>query len=613
MRKEKTGEIRLVHVKAHENVDDVHKAGNKCADVLAGKGRLMGPDRELELMREGKQVYWKQGNGCYTRRHTRKQIQLYAKDRLREGLVEGNTQMIAWEPKSLGEWCRRMKKEGLKGGTLIRIATNALFKEVYTSTRPAGQVDCICGEGIASTEHMWSCNEVAGAGKMWKDEVVHLVGEHSKGGPVREWPTQKMLDAGERAVFSMKLTRMGKVLWGIRTKDAVIGVFSVRQIRRWLTRAAKQLEDCGEMVEAPRTTIWRDSCECESWKGYHGDRCRSRNHYSIEPGMIRELAHVMGITGIILNSVVNREVGDMVLHSGELEEQKLGARALGDNLEPKLWLWSEGVGRKWTMMAEDVHTMMSEGEVGPSIGVIMRRGSKRMNGEVEAWGKEKGMEAEVMMELSGKTKMRYPSNWKRKGTVREKTWKVWVIRIGNPVGKNARTWEFGSKWLDKRTDIGDRVYKENWRRLWVGKEGVRTGDRVRNWVEKLMRREREGRRFFGKSTATEVEEIRRLGITRPMEVMREIEKITVKMVMKYHDKIKMAIRRPPWQGGEGGRGEARCEGLWGGDEGIWEERKERDEGEEDEETEEDGEREEEEEGRWGEWGREGWGYGGRRI
>ena len=52
MRKEKTGEVRLVHVKAHENVDDVHKAGNKCADVLAGKGRLMGPDRELELMRE---------------------------------------------------------------------------------------------------------------------------------------------------------------------------------------------------------------------------------------------------------------------------------------------------------------------------------------------------------------------------------------------------------------------------------------------------------------------------------------------------------------------------------------------------------------------------------
>ena len=98
-----------------------------------------------------------------------------------------------------------------------------------------------------------------------------------------------------------------------------------------------------------------------------------------------------------------------------------------------------------------------------------------------------------------------------------------------------------------------------------------------------------------------------------MEVVREIEKMTVKMVMKYYDKIKVAIRRPPWQGGEGGKGEARCEGLWGGDEGVWEERKERDVEEDDEETEEDGEREKEEEGRWGEWGREGWGYGGRRI
>ena len=37
-----------------------------------------------------------------------------------------------------------------------------------------------------------------------------------------------------------------------------------------------------------------------------------------------------------------------------------------------------------------------------------------------------------------------------------------------------------------------------------------------------------------------------------MKVMREIEKITIKMVMKYHGKIKMAIRRPPWQGGKGG-------------------------------------------------------------
>ena len=153
-----------------------------------------------------------------------------------------------------------------------------------------------------------------------------------------------------------------------------------------------------------------------------------------------------------------------------------------------------------------------------------------------------------------------------------------------PSWENARTWEFGSKWLDKRTNIGDKVYKENWRRMWMGKEGISDGDRVKNWVEDLMRRERGGRRFFGKSTSTEVEEIRSLGVTRPMGVVREIEKMTVKMVMKYYDKIKVAIRRPPWQGGEGGKGEARCEGLWGGDEGVWEERKERDEGEEDEET-----------------------------
>ena len=47
-------------------------------------------------------------------------------------------------------------------------------------------------------------------------------------------------------------------------------------------------------------------------KGYHEVRCRSRNHFSIEPRMIREVIHVLGITGLILSSVVNREVGDVV-------------------------------------------------------------------------------------------------------------------------------------------------------------------------------------------------------------------------------------------------------------------------------------------------------------
>ena len=57
-----------------------------------------------------------------------------------------------------------------------------------------------------------------------------------------------------------------------------------------------------------------------------------------------------------------------------------------------------------------------------------------------------------------------------------------------------------------------------------------SGDRVRNWVEDLMRRERSGRRFYGKCTSIEVEEIKRLGITKPIEVVRGIEKKTVRMV-----------------------------------------------------------------------------------
>ena len=81
-------------------------------------------------------------------------------------------------------------------------------------------------------------------------------------------------------------------------------------------------------------------------------------------------------------------------------------------------------------------------------------------------------------------------------------------------------------------------------------------------------------------------------------------------------KIKEVIRRPPWQGGEGGTGEAICEGLWGGDEGTWEEKKESS-GEESngkrEESDEGQEGDEGDRGRWGGWGREGYGYGGRRI
>ena len=162
--------------------------------------------------------------------------------------------------------------------------------------------------------------------------------------------------------------------------------------------------------------------------------------------------------------------------------------------------------------------------------------------------------------------MRYQSNWKFKRKVKDANWRVWVIRIGNPVGEHAPAWEFVSGWLEKRIEEGDVVDVDSWRDMWMGRGKVSMGDRVRGWVEGLMNRERQGRRFYGKCTNVEVMELKRLGVARPTEVMREIERRTVKMVVEYYEKIKEVIRRPPWQGGEGGTGEASCEGLWGGDE-----------------------------------------------
>jgi len=241
--------------------------------------------------------------------------------------------------------------------------------------------------------------------------------------------------------------------------------------------------------------------------------------------MIREVIHVLGLTGFILSSVVNREIGEAVWCSANPDEQKLGAEKMEANPGPKIWMWSESVGRRWTMMAEDVHvrTLMHEGMVGPSIGIIMRKGRKEMDAEVKEWGEAQGVDAEVVMELSENIKMRYPSNWMYKGKVKDANWRIWVIRIGNPVGERTPAWEFVSGWLERRKDDGDVVDVERWRDMWMGGGKVSMGDKVRRWVEGLMNRERQGRRFYGKCTNAEVVELKRLGVARPTEAMREIE------------------------------------------------------------------------------------------
>ena len=69
-------------------------------------------------------------------------------------------------------------------------------------------------------------------------------------------------------------------------------------------------------------------------------------------------------------------------------------------------------------------------------------------------------------------------------------------------------------------DDGDVIDVDRWRDMWMGGGKASMGDKVRRWVEGLMNRERQGRRFYGKCTNVEVMELKRLGVAHPMEVMR---------------------------------------------------------------------------------------------
>ena len=153
--------------------------------------------------------------------------------------------------------------------------------------------------------------------------------------------------------------------------------------------------------------------------------------------------------------MLNREIREAVWCSEDPDEQKLGAEKMEANPGPKIWMWSESVGRRWTMIAEDVRTLMHEGMVGPSIGIVMRRGGMEMSTEVKEWGEEQGLDAEVIMELSENIKMRYPSNWMYKGKVKDADWE--------PSRRKGTSMGVCTGWLERRIEEGDVVDVDSWR------------------------------------------------------------------------------------------------------------------------------------------------------
>ena len=516
------------HVKAHETVEDVRQAGNKVADLVAKRGSLRCTGHVLDRDWGAERCAIRLPGGTAPRLPAKRLAQQVIKARWVAALKGGNSQNPHWESQSLGSWASCMSRDGHKKGLLVRLATNTLFKEDYTAIRPKGRVDCPCGEDTMTSNHVWSCPDMARERKSWLETTTRILEEKDK-----EWRPAEMPSKHAVKVTAYNRCYRRDPRSGLRdAAGPLLATWALRGTslsdKEWQTGFTTSYQD------------FRTENPCDECSGRnHSPLCGMTNQTRCRPVITSKIKYLFGLRGEILTRAVQADKWSDTLFSEKDAEMRLGAEGYPGQGQGVLWQWSESAKRPVSSMFGDVLELEDRGSIGWSVGLILTgrdlEKDEVLMADVEVLGTIKGS-------LSNQQNIWCPITTPKK---------IWIVLRAGPE-MDAKLIPMGGMlsvirdWMKPGSHLDEGKWKSLWVRLGFGFDG----NLCHRWAREIPMRMTGDRNFYGKWNRDLLSSLGDIGILKGRRAtIAEISSYTVSLMITYYNKVKEHILLPARVGG----------------------------------------------------------------